>query len=106
MNYITGFVHKDKKGNNIMNYKCKKCGAVFSSPQGFAMHRMRKHNNDRSVQSVATTRQAKPKMAVAAKRKYTRRIPIIETGVQTIDIPVILRIPITVGKAQFIEFKG
>ena len=88
------------------NFKCSKCGKVFSTIQGFALHRLRKHKGDKTIKAVKTKAKAQPKVNTPtgeSKRKYTKRAAVLETGMQYISIPVVLRIPITIGKAQFIE---
>lgn len=90
----------------MSNYKCSKCKAVFSTPQGCALHIVRKHKGDKTIKAVKTKAKAQPKVNTPTgkpKRKYTKRVPAIESGEQYINIPVVLRIPISIGKAQFIE---
>jgi len=103
--------------NKKLNYKCKVCGHVTRSDAGIYGHLRAKHNMTGVSNYERTEEKPTPTRGKHAKtpRKYTRHVPthqpagfplVVEKDTQFIEIPIVLRIPISIGDVIMANQKG
>ena len=87
-----------EKKKKTKKTKCPQCGFIAKSPQGLAIHTIKKHKEIKEKKKKGTKKKAKKRQNLPAQIELLN--PIDPSG--GIDIPITIRIVIEVSKVEVV----